>query len=157
MLDQANKLRQVNHSFVRFTYSKAVLQPIGLFVTSADAMYGPITTLRRDNRLVKHIPWSAFKMSDRDWTRVIDARDILGVSSFNFTSATTSNIFPSIRILIEFNSTFPLKSNQHSGVHFPLSKSYKPHGKRSVIRRGMPCTRTPSTTVLRRSGNIIPV
>src|SRR6267378_7263946 len=93
---------------------------MGLFVTSADAMYGPITTLRRDlNRLVKHIPWSAFKMSDRDWTRVIDARDILGVSSFNFTSVTSSNVFPSIRILIEFNSTLPLKSNQHSGVHFP--------------------------------------
>src|SRR6267143_69529 len=127
---------------------------MGLFVTSADAMYGPITTLRRDlNRLVKHIPWSAFKMSDRDWTRVIDARDILGVSSFNFTSVTSSNVFPSIRILIEFNSTFPLKSNQHSGAHFPLSKSYKPHGRRSVIRRDTPCTRTPSMMGLRRSGN----
>jgi len=42
-------------------------------------MYGPITTLRRDNRVVKHIPWSAFKMTDSDWNRVIDARDILGV------------------------------------------------------------------------------
>src|SRR5271156_3469352 len=47
-------------------------------------MYGPITTLRRNNQLVKHIPWSAFKMSDRDWTRVVDARDILGVSTFQF-------------------------------------------------------------------------
>ena len=107
---------------------------MGLFVTSADAMYGPITTLWCDNRLVKHIPWSAFKMSDQDWTRVIDVRDILGVSSFNFTSVTMSNIFPFIRILIEFNSTFPLKSNQHSGMHFLLLKSYKMHGKRSVIR-----------------------
>jgi len=42
-------------------------------------MYGPITTLRRDNRVVKHIPWSAFKMTDADWNWVIDARDILGV------------------------------------------------------------------------------
>jgi hypothetical protein len=42
-------------------------------------MYGPITTLRRDSRVVKHIPWSAFKMTDADWNRVIDARDILGV------------------------------------------------------------------------------
>ena len=157
MLDQANKLHQVNHSFVHFTYSKAVWQPMGLFVMLADAMYGSITTLQHDNWLVKHIPWSAFKMSDRDWTWVIDVCDILGVSSFNFMSATMSNIFPSIRILIEFNSTFPLKSNQHSGMHFPLLKSYKPHRKRSVIHRGMPCTRTPSTTVLQRSGNIIPI
>jgi hypothetical protein len=65
---------------------------MGLFVTSADAMYGPITTLRRNNRLVKHIPWSAFKMSDRDWTRVIDARDILGVSLFNSMSVTIYNV-----------------------------------------------------------------
>ena len=52
---------------------------MGLFVTSADQMYGPITTLRRENRLVKHIPWTAFKMTDLDWVRVVDARDILGV------------------------------------------------------------------------------
>jgi hypothetical protein len=55
---------------------------MGLFVTSADQMYGPITTVRRDNRLVKHIPWTAFKMSDLDWVRVVDARDILGVRTF---------------------------------------------------------------------------
>jgi len=52
---------------------------MGLFVTSADQMYGPITTLHCDNRLVKHIPWTAFKMTDLDWIRVVDARDILGV------------------------------------------------------------------------------
>jgi hypothetical protein len=45
-------------------------------------MYGPITTIRRDNRLVKHIPWSAFKMVELDWMRVIDARDILAVWLF---------------------------------------------------------------------------
>jgi hypothetical protein len=42
-------------------------------------MYGPITTLCRDNKLVKHIPWTAFKLEDQDWYRVIDARDILAV------------------------------------------------------------------------------
>ena len=127
---------------------------MGLFVSSADAMYGPITTLRCDNRLVKHIPWSAFKMSDQDWTRVVDARDILGVSTFNFMSVTTSNPFPSIRIPIKFNSTFPLKNNRHSGMHFPLSKNYKPLGKRSVIHQNTPCTRMPSAMFLWRSGSI---
>ena len=47
-------------------------------------MYGPITTLRHDNRIVKHIPWSAFKLTEFDWTRVVDARDILGVRIINF-------------------------------------------------------------------------
>jgi len=42
-------------------------------------MYGPITTLCRNNHIVKHIPWSAFKLADEDWTRVVNARDILEV------------------------------------------------------------------------------
>jgi hypothetical protein len=63
MLERAHKLRQ----------------PIGLFLTSADEMYGPITSLRHNNRLVKHIPWTAFKLSDVDWSRVVGARDILAV------------------------------------------------------------------------------
>ena len=42
-------------------------------------MYGPITTLRRDNQPVKNIPWTAFKLEDQDWYRVIDACDILAV------------------------------------------------------------------------------
>ncbi|KAF8155661.1 hypothetical protein B0H34DRAFT_850373, partial [Crassisporium funariophilum] len=51
------------------------------FLTSGDKLFGPITTLRRDNRLVKHIPWSAFKLGGEDWTRVVDARDILADSN----------------------------------------------------------------------------
>jgi hypothetical protein len=42
-------------------------------------MYGPITSLRHNNRLVKQIPWSAFRLTEEDWARVVDARDILGV------------------------------------------------------------------------------
>jgi len=54
-------------------------------------MYGPITTLQCDNRLVKHIPWSAFKMVESDWLRVVDTRDILVVSHVVFIFATQSN------------------------------------------------------------------
>jgi len=49
-------------------------------------MYGPITTLQCDGHLVKYILWTAFKMFDRDWHRVVDAQDILKmgiVFSFN--------------------------------------------------------------------------
>jgi hypothetical protein len=35
---------------------------MGLFMTSADQMYGPITMLCHDNCLMKHIPWTVFKM-----------------------------------------------------------------------------------------------
>jgi len=60
-------------------------------LASADQVYGPITTLRRENRLVKHIPWSAFTLGDEDWLRVIDARDILGVSANYFVFEFVSN------------------------------------------------------------------
>ena len=63
---------------VPYSSNYYIKKPIALFVSSADEMYGPITTLRHDNRLVKHIPWS--KMVETDWTRVVDARDILEVS-----------------------------------------------------------------------------
>ena len=54
-------------------------QAIDLFVTSADQLYGPITTVRSNGNILKRIPWSAFKLSSRDWSRVVDARDILAV------------------------------------------------------------------------------
>ena len=81
MLDQAQILRQVSHILYStyFTFLLSGHKPIGVFLTSADEMYGPITILRRDGHLVKKIPWTAFKLSDHDWHRVIDARDILGV------------------------------------------------------------------------------
>ena len=96
MLEQSHKLRQASiltiFSLFRVLTSRCE-QPIALFLSSADEMYGPITTLRHDNCISKHIPWSAFKLTDLDWTRVVDARDILGVSIVNFTYIFHSFIF----------------------------------------------------------------
>src|ERR1700678_2716157 len=96
MLEQSHKLRQASiltiFSLFRVLTSRCE-QRIALFLASADEMYGPITTLRRDNRISKHIPRSAFKLTDLDWTRVVDARDILGVSIVNFTYIFHSFIF----------------------------------------------------------------
>ncbi|KAF8869823.1 hypothetical protein BD779DRAFT_1456446 [Infundibulicybe gibba] len=50
---------------------------ISLFLLTADQLFGPITTLRHDGRIIKHIPWSAFNLSEYDWARVLDAREIL--------------------------------------------------------------------------------
>ncbi|KAF8487806.1 hypothetical protein F5888DRAFT_1624190, partial [Russula emetica] len=47
------------------------------FLRSADSLYGPITTIRRNGHVEKKIPWSAFALTERDWERVADARDIL--------------------------------------------------------------------------------
>ncbi|KAF8487799.1 hypothetical protein F5888DRAFT_1624161, partial [Russula emetica] len=37
------------------------------FLKLADTLYGPITTVRRNGRIVKKIPWSAFQLADADW------------------------------------------------------------------------------------------
>jgi hypothetical protein len=52
---------------------------IDLFVSSADHRYGPITTIRREGRIVKRIPWSAFALSVSDWERVKEASELLAV------------------------------------------------------------------------------
>ena len=96
MLEQSHKLRQASVLTIFSLFpvlTSGCEQPIALFLASADEMYGPITTLRRDNHVIKHIPWSAFKLMDPDWTRVVDARDILGVSIMNFTLIIHSFIF----------------------------------------------------------------
>src|SRR6202522_1170453 len=52
MLEQSHKLRQASiltiFSLFRVLTSRCE-QPIALFLASADELYGPITTLRRDN------------------------------------------------------------------------------------------------------------
>ncbi|KAF9222249.1 hypothetical protein BS17DRAFT_639695, partial [Gyrodon lividus] len=47
------------------------------FINSADELYGPITTIRRNGSVVKHIPWTAFSFKPSDWDRVNDTRTII--------------------------------------------------------------------------------
>lgn len=54
-----------------------VRQAVRLFVAAADELFGPITVLRRDGRVFKKIPWSAFKIAEMDWVRVLDVKSIL--------------------------------------------------------------------------------
>ena len=64
MLDRAFNLRQA----------------VKLFVSSADELYGSITTIRKDGHVAKRIPWSAFQADKEDWARVVDVKNILAVS-----------------------------------------------------------------------------
>lgn len=51
-----------------------------MFLSLADELYGPITTIRKNNHVFKKIPWSAFKLSDDDWQLVYNAKSILADS-----------------------------------------------------------------------------
>ena len=84
---------------------------INLFVSSADQLYGPITTLRHDRCIIKKVPWTAFALSDSDWARVLDAKMILAV---RFCSSHCHKLltYISIRILTVFFINFQLTSIQ---------------------------------------------
>lgn len=154
MLDQAYNLRQVG-ILLLFTFYFLIwsYQPIGFFVTSADEMYGPITTLRRNNRLVKHIPWSAFKMADNDWNRVVDARDILGVRFLFFIwDAKTDWLF---RTQIIFSSTFLRRNYLPSGERSPHLKNCSRHGKKNATTSNSISTRMLSQLVWKSWRSII--
>ncbi|KAI0669467.1 hypothetical protein C8Q78DRAFT_933185, partial [Trametes maxima] len=47
------------------------------FVVKADSRYGPITTIRKNGKIVKKIKWTAFRLEDSDWERVALCVDIL--------------------------------------------------------------------------------
>ena len=84
MLSRSYKLRQVrvSHCFSCVLQLTSVhLQPINLFIATTDQRYGPITTIRRDGKIVKHIPWMAFSMSEVDWARAKEVAEILAVSN----------------------------------------------------------------------------
>jgi len=55
-------------------------QLVNMFLSSADELYGPITTIQKNNQIFKRIPWSAFKLSQDDWQLVYDAKSILADS-----------------------------------------------------------------------------
>jgi hypothetical protein len=79
MLERSHMLRQVSIDLDSIAFGTDMWhsQAINLFLQSADTLYGPITIIRRNGRIEKKIPWSAFALTEQDWDRVADARDIL--------------------------------------------------------------------------------
>ncbi|KIK74143.1 hypothetical protein PAXRUDRAFT_171346 [Paxillus rubicundulus Ve08.2h10] len=49
-----------------------VLQPINLFISSADELFGPITTIRCNGMVSKHISWTEFMFKASNWEHVND-------------------------------------------------------------------------------------
>jgi len=137
------------------TYRSCILfQAVKLFVAAADELYGPITVLRRDGRTVKKIPWAAFKISEVDWIRVLDAKSILEVCSFSFVFSSMTYI-EILRILIAFSNTSPPKNNPHCGAHSPQSKNCRQHGRKNATNPNMFYINRQSTTASQNSTNII--
>ena len=59
-------------------------QPITSFTATADAKFGPITTIRQNGKVTKKIPWSAFRLEKEDWDRVKLCVEILEVRVISY-------------------------------------------------------------------------
>ncbi|KIK76895.1 hypothetical protein PAXRUDRAFT_109980, partial [Paxillus rubicundulus Ve08.2h10] len=55
------------------------IKAINLFISSVNKLYGPITTIRHDRHIHKHIPWTAFVLKPLDWERVNDTKVVISV------------------------------------------------------------------------------
>lgn len=49
-------------------------------MATAEGKFGPITEIRRNGKVVKRIPWLAFRLEEADWRRVKLCADILAVT-----------------------------------------------------------------------------
>jgi hypothetical protein len=137
MLDRSYILRQVRE-IESFQYSHDLIpahwQAIESFVATADQMFGPITTVRKEGRVIKNIPWIAFRFSNRDWSRVLDAKNILEVR-FYMLFTCCLRLTDVTRTQIKFSISFPQRNNLPCGVHCPLLKIFKRHGRQNVTTR----------------------
>ncbi|KAF9230993.1 hypothetical protein BU15DRAFT_82948 [Melanogaster broomeanus] len=82
-------------------------QPVNLFISSANELFGPVTSHRRPGQPTKHLPWTAFTMTPSDWERVndvyliiSDANSIQHIFSHDHL-ATLWHAIPAFEVLIE--------------------------------------------------------
>ncbi len=142
MLDHAYRLRQVCQTCITFKVLAAhtsTFQPLKLFIATADELYKAMTVIHHNSYIFKKIPWSAFKFSETDWIRVLDAKSILEVSCQCYLLDIA--YIEMYRTPIRFNNTSPLNGNPHYGMCSPQLRSFKQHGKKNVTSPNMHFTR----------------
>ncbi|KAG1894177.1 uncharacterized protein F5891DRAFT_961987 [Suillus fuscotomentosus] len=97
-------------------------QAINLFVSSADELFGPITSIRCHGWVTKHIPWTAFALKTSDWERMNNTRII--ISDANdiqqyFSSEQQPTLWRAIFAMEELQTAWELKSEN---LQFTLYK-----------------------------------
>ncbi|KAH9853410.1 hypothetical protein C2E23DRAFT_711976, partial [Lenzites betulinus] len=99
------------------------------FVATAEAKFGPITIIRREGKVVKKIPWSAFRLEEDDWRRVALCVDILADAT-RYQQAFSSETIPTLHRVIPALET--LCTRWEKKLHKMKYSLYHP-----AIRRGL--------------------
>ncbi|KAJ8583126.1 hypothetical protein M405DRAFT_687773, partial [Rhizopogon salebrosus TDB-379] len=92
------------------------------FISTADELFGPITTIRRNRKLIKKIPWSAFTFKSADWERINDTREIIADANDiqqYFSSEKQPTLWRAIPAIEELQTAWGMKHN------LPKYKIYK--------------------------------
>lgn len=114
--------------------SKYLLQPINLFIRSADELFGPITTIHHPGRAPQNIPWSAFTFKPADWDRVNTTPAIIADANalqhyFSYDAQPT--LWCAIPAFEELLTTWEAK---HDSPNFILYKSAIDHGLQKLTK-----------------------
>ena len=110
-----------------------------MFISTADALFGPITTIHDQGKTIRHIPWIAFKFMMADWERVNDTHTIIAVCGSILTLTPFTHHGAGHKQYI----TSLWNNNLHFGTAFPPSKNFKLHGKQSLQFRSTSFTNVP--------------
>ncbi|KAH8996265.1 hypothetical protein EDB92DRAFT_1764292, partial [Lactarius akahatsu] len=104
------------------------------FISSADQLYGPITTLQHDGCVFKQIPWATFTLSDLDWAQVLDAKMILADSNHilhTFLAEKYPGLYRMLPVLEDLQSAWETKLKEpqfeiyHKAIRDSLAKLKK--------------------------------
>jgi hypothetical protein len=119
-------------SITFFTLIRTAHSP---FSKPADSLFRPITTVRRNGPVLKKIPWSAFRLTDADWERANDARDISNLPRFRYDPMPEEITVTRTRLhraTVSRLSIFP-----PYGVHSLQSKRFRLHGRPIPTTHGL--------------------
>jgi hypothetical protein len=100
-----------------------VRQAVQLFIAAADELFGPITVLHCNGRVFKKIPWSAFKIIELDWVRVLDVKLILEDSNHiqkYFSSEHKPTLWRALPAIEELQTAWELK---HDDPQYAIYKN----------------------------------
>ncbi|KAG0696745.1 hypothetical protein DFH29DRAFT_1004341 [Suillus ampliporus] len=114
-----NTLKIPLHSNVRWGTVDGMLrcaytlrQVINIFISTADELFGPVTVIRHNGRLVKNIPWTAFTFKNADWECVNDACEIIADANNiqqYFSSETQPTLWHTIPAIEELQTAWEMK------------------------------------------------
>ncbi|KAG1736230.1 hypothetical protein EDB19DRAFT_1910373 [Suillus lakei] len=114
-----NTLKIPLHSNVRWGTADGMLrhaytiqQVINIFISTADELFGPVTVIQHNGKLVKNIPWTAFTFKNTDWEHVNDAREIIADANNiqqYFSSETQPTLWHAILAIKELQTAWEMK------------------------------------------------